>query len=392
MAVGNGASGGAKRARVADRTALLVWARSAGRCAMCASSLLDSEWGLVTVSIGELAHNVGATSGEGSPRGNSPMPVDERNREENLLLLCHACHRKVDAPENQGVYTVEVLRQIKKDHEDMVSAATDFASQHRTLVVVTDAVVRDSSAKASHRQIAQALVASRRAPYSVDGRPVRVTINLADPETDPWVWERGRLRIDEAVAKIRADTEPGHVDHVSVFALAPIPLLVYLGHVLDDKISVDVYRRARDDTDRAWCWPTERPDPPEFVTSVEPVDANAAEAVVLVSISGSVSYARIPESLKSFPRVDLRPSEVVPNLDCLNSPEAVVSFGAAWRGLLGRVEHDLPRVDRLHVFAAVPAPAAVAMGRYRSRSANPALVIYQRNINDTYSAAMEVDA
>jgi hypothetical protein len=290
------------------------------------------------------------------------------------------------------VYTVEVLRQIKKDHEDMVTAATDFATQHRTLVVVTDANVRDSSVKASHRQIAQALVASRRAPYSIDGRPVRVTIDLADSETDPWVWERGKQRIDEAVAKVRADTEAGHVDHVSVFAIAPIPLLVYLGHLLDDKIGVDVYRRARVDSDRAWCWPTEQSDPPKFVSSMEQVDADAAEAVVLVSVSGSVSRARIPESLKTLPRIELRLNELVPNLNRLDSPEAIASFGAAWRDTLGRVEHDLPSVDRLHVLAAVPVPAAIAMGRYRSRSANPALVIYQRNTKDTYIAALEIDA
>ena len=358
---------------------------------MCSNALLDNEWGEAAVSIGEIAHNVGATDGKRSPRGDSPIPLAERNHLENLILLCHACHRKIDAEENRGVYTVESLRGIKKVHEDMVAAATDFASLHRTLIVVTDATVRGAPVKASHRQIATALMAVRRAPYSVDGRQVRVEVDLRDSETEQWVWDRGKQRIDEAVARIRADTDPGPVDHVSIFAVAPIPLMVYLGHVLDDKIGVDVYRRARGDSDQVWCWPTESADPPVFETSVKRVDADALDAVVLISVSGTVSHERIPVELSTLPLIDLHPSGIKPSLDLLDSLEAVISFGRAWRQLLGMVEHDLPRVTRLHVFAAVPVPAAVSIGRYRSRSANPNLVIYQRATNDTYTPAVEID-
>lgn len=391
MAVDDGVSGDSKRVGVPERTARMVWARSAGRCAMCATALLDREWGDVTVSIGEIAHNVGATAGARSPRGDSPIPLSERNREENLFLLCHSCHRKIDAKENRGVYTVEALRRIKKTHEDMVTAATDFGSLHRTLVVVTDATVRGTPVMASHRQIAAALVASQRAPFSIDGRQVRVAIDLRDSETESWAWERGKQRIDEAVAKIRIDTEPGRVDHVSVFAVAPIPLLVYLGHVLDDKVGVEVYRRARVDSDRMWCWPIEAAESPVFEMNIEDADGEATEAVVLVSVSGTVSRERIPAELSAFPVIDLRPSGIVPRLDLLDSPESVASFGEAWRHLLGTVEHDLPRVARLHVLAAAPVPAAVSIGRYRSRSANPNLVVYQRESNEMYTAAVEID-
>lgn len=357
---------------------------------MCARSLLDSEWGNVTVSLGQLAHNVGATTGPSSPRGDSAIPMQDRNREENLLLLCPDCHRKVDAPENSGIYTIEVLCEIKKQHEDMVAAATDFATQHRTLVVLTNATVRGSAALASHRQIAQALAAARRAPYSVDGRQVRVEIDLSDNETDEWVWERGKQRINEAVAKVRADTDSGHVDHVSLFALAPIPLLVYLGHVLDDKIEVDIYRRARGNSDRVWCWQEDSTEPPLFKLSFKRANTTSVEAVVLVSVSGTVSQTRIPDTLKDLPLICLHPDKATPKLDLLDTPAAIDSFARTWRDLFGHIEQDLPRAKRLHVLAAVPVPAAVAMGRYRSRSANPNLLVYQRQVNDTYVPAVEI--
>lgn len=357
---------------------------------MCASSLLDSEWGDVTVSMGELAHNIGATDSARSPRGQSTVPIAERNRPDNLLLLCHGCHRKVDSADNQSIYTVEVLREIKTAHEDMVTAATDFATQHRTLVVVTDATVRGTAIMASHRQIAHALIASGRAPYTVDGRQVRVVIDLVDSESDPWVWERGCARIDEAVAKLSSDTASGAIDHVSIFVIAPIPLLTYLGHELDDKYGVEVYRRARIDSDKSWCWPDTSPTPIEFTTTIEQADRSAGEAVVMVSVSGNVTRDRVPSTLAHLPILDLRPSGVTPNLDALPSRTDLMQFSAAWRALLAKVERELPGVRNLHVLAAVPAPAAVNMGRYRSRSVSPTFTMYQRTDNDTFAPVVEI--
>ncbi|MEV6100862.1 hypothetical protein [Nocardia sp. NPDC051981] len=60
------------------------------------------------------------------------------------------------------------------------------------------------------------------------------------------------------------------------------------------------------------------------------------------------------------------------------------------RQLLALVEQCLPRVCTLHVLAAVPAPAAVNMGRCRPRTISPTLVMYQRTDTDTFEAAVEI--
>lgn len=357
---------------------------------MCATSLLDCEWGDVTLSVGELAHNVGATDTPGSPRGRSEIPVTERNHPDNVLLLCHSCHRKIDNAKLRDLYTVDVLREIKSRHEDMVMAATDFATQHRSLIVTTRASIRGTTTKASHRQIAQALIEARRAPYSVDGRQIRIEIDLTDPESELWVWQRGCQRIDEAVARLEADTSGGAVDHVSIFALAPIPLLTYLGHRLDDKYGVEIHRRDRVDSDTAWCWPKDKKPDTEFTTSIDDSEPDAGEAVVLVSVSGTVTRDRIPLDLAKLPVLELHPDGALPSLDAIGSRADLERFSVAWRELLALVEQRLPQARTLHVLAAVPAPAAVNMGRYRVRGVSPALVMYQRTDTNTFEAAVEI--
>lgn len=96
-----------------------LFARSGNRCAF------PNCWRLLTadgsppdrlVVLGEIAHIV-AERPEG-PRGNWPMPLEDRNRAENLILLCNNHHQLIDS--QPQTYTVERLRAMKEAHEQRV--------------------------------------------------------------------------------------------------------------------------------------------------------------------------------------------------------------------------------------------------------------------------------
>ncbi len=95
--------------------------RSGGCCAFpeCRKPLtvLDPSTGEVTV-LGHVAHIV-AQQDDG-PRGDLRMDPKDRDRYENLVLLCTSHHQLVDAPANHATYTVERLRALRTDHEAWV--------------------------------------------------------------------------------------------------------------------------------------------------------------------------------------------------------------------------------------------------------------------------------
>lgn len=68
-------------------------------------------------TVGEIAHIV-ARSPAG-PRGNNPLPIAERDEYSNLILLCPTHHKIVD--ENEADWPIEVLQQLKEDHEKWVA-------------------------------------------------------------------------------------------------------------------------------------------------------------------------------------------------------------------------------------------------------------------------------
>lgn len=74
------------RKEPSGRTKCLVWGAAAGRCTFCNRPVLHNDDLGEPVPVGELAHNVGATSS--SPRGESHLDRDERAMPDNLLLVC----------------------------------------------------------------------------------------------------------------------------------------------------------------------------------------------------------------------------------------------------------------------------------------------------------------
>jgi hypothetical protein len=95
-----------------------LYGRSGNVCAFADCHMaLTSEGGAdPMVVLGEAAHIV-AESADG-PRGNSTLTPSERNRAENLILVCSRHHQLIDA--KPAAFTVEILKQMKLDHEAWV--------------------------------------------------------------------------------------------------------------------------------------------------------------------------------------------------------------------------------------------------------------------------------
>ena len=100
---------------ISTKTHKMLWGRSGNRCAMpgCRRVLYEDETLTDDASLlGEEAHIV-ARSPEG-PRGDSPLTEEERDKYDNLILMCRIHHRIID--DQPLEYTVDKLHKIKSDH------------------------------------------------------------------------------------------------------------------------------------------------------------------------------------------------------------------------------------------------------------------------------------
>jgi len=106
---------------ISDKDSKALWGKAAGRCSIpnCRKELtLDKELANEIILFGEMCHIVGEKNNIDSPRGLHIMPLKDRNKYENLILLCCNHHTIID--KDVDYYTIEKLLEIKKIHEDWV--------------------------------------------------------------------------------------------------------------------------------------------------------------------------------------------------------------------------------------------------------------------------------
>ncbi len=348
---------------------------------------------MLTVNLGELAHNVGRKKTSRSPRGLDELPIDQRNLAENLLLLCQKHHKVIDDQVARGEFTVEELRRIKSRHEDRIRNLTGLVDSDQTVIVRAVGDIRAGNVAVTEQVVWAAVFAhARRYPFfSLGYRGVGVEIDLRQipgEGTDAY-WQEGERRITSVInGQLRAGIEKDEVKHLSVFGLARIPLLALLGYNLDDKIPVDVYQKHRDGTE-SWSWDSEAE---QVMFEVARVREGAEDRVVLVlSLSGTIALADLPTDVTDGATIyEMRPVGITPNRDVLRSRASLDAFARCYHSFLSEIEREHPSVRSLPVFPSVPVSAAITLGRGLMRDAHPTLQIYDRE-GDGYTFALEIN-
>jgi hypothetical protein len=100
----------------------MLWGRAASRCSIpdCRRELVLDPSSIDDPSlVGEIAHIVAEE--KNGPRGESDLSCDQRNKYDNLILLCNVHHKQVD--DQPAQFTVQELKRLKLSHEAWVRSS-----------------------------------------------------------------------------------------------------------------------------------------------------------------------------------------------------------------------------------------------------------------------------
>jgi hypothetical protein len=239
----------------------------------------------------------------------------------------------------------------------------------RTVVVQLKARINGDTVDIPPSDVVKA-VAPR---YPMDRRGHIIDITAIHDEDDAYRVSRNTVR--QAIDRLY---EPGmdadKVHHLSVFALAPIPMLVYFGSCLTNKIPIQLHQRQRDTDD--WVW-KEDGAPVDYSIAVARRADDPTKVAVVLPLSGAISPERLPANIDdSFTIYELALAAQPPSTDFLRTREDLVRFATKYRELLGMIVGAHPRAPEIHFFPAVPAPIAIACGYHLLPKAQPPLLVY----------------
>jgi hypothetical protein len=372
----------------------ILWVRAGGRCTLCKAYLLEGDLSAKEVPLGEGAHVVGQKKSKKSARGMDDLPVTERDTVDNLMLACPTCHNEIDKQKVEGLIDVEFLRTKKREHEADIKQQTGLLKDRRTAIVRMAGEIRGREMEMPRDAAAEAVIrSSGRFPHfaeAYDRQGVEVDLRGLpgeEPLTDNY-YETAKAKIDRAVDnQIRPAIQQGLITHLSVFAFARLPLLVYLGARLDDGFPLDVYQRHR--SSGSWIWPDGDLTASFTVSAANDGDQGAAEGVLITNLSGTTPFTGLPLDLDRLPAwtldVDGDAAE-----DVFRSPADLAAFVETVRAFFTGLESTHKGIKKLHVFGALPLSSALSFGLcLKSVGLRPVVALYDRT-DAGYRYALEV--
>lgn len=365
------------RTKLAPKTQLEIWLRAGGRCEYpgCNAPLWQDTLTLARMNRAYLAHIV-ADRPDG-PRGHPVISEQLKDDPENIMLLCDMDHRRIDVADVAG-HPVELLQRYKREHEERIERQTGLQPNLRTHVVRLGTRIADRHGRVSYDQACQAVLPSR---YPAD--EVGLRLDLAEnqiSEEDEGFWALSMQYIDRRLAGYLDDnTGPGGrpLNHLSIFALAPIPVLIFFGRRLGDIVSADVYQRHRDTGD--WRWQPLGDEAFDYAIS-RPGDTagTTSRVAVNLSLSGTVLEAEIArvmgEDVPTYTMTIARPGR-----DFLRAKEQLELFSNEWSRLLTEIRANHGEECAIHLFPAVPCAIAVEIGRALLPKSDPRLLVYHHD-------------
>lgn len=359
-----------KRAgNASQQTITKLWAKAAGRCEYdgCNKLLYKDDLTSEDINRGFVAHII-AASPDG-PRGDVVLSAQLVDDIGNVMLMCHDHHRLIDH-EQVAEHTVDRLRAMKKKHEDRVREVSEIAAAKISVPVVYGTNIGKEAVSIPRRELAQAMLPDNYPTENV------VTIScqnsgLHDSQELFWQAEVAQLeqKYNEFLKPLIGKED---IDCVSVFALAPQPLLVKLGTMLSDLHKVKVYQKHREPDTWKWQEITE----PNPIRIVRPQDTSKTPVLVF-----SLSAKAISNRVRNRFGDDASIWEVTaedPNNDMLRSADQLAEFRQLTRKVLDDINAS-SGFDSVKVFMAMPAACAVELGRVLMPKADKKLVLFDKN-------------
>jgi len=349
----------------------ILWAKAAGRCQFDGHNRLLYKSAVTneSLNLAEMAH-IYAFS-EAGPRGHGKLKAKPKklNGINNLLLVCDSCHKKIDR--NPGKYTAKLLKSWKEKHESRVRNVTGISPEKKRHVILYGANIGSENSPVNYDEAVSAMFPEA---YPADDKPILLSTNSynRDDGRSFWLAEAESLRngFQTLLFPLTKDAENARF---SIFALAPQPLLILLGSLLTDKISVETYQLQREP--KTWKW---QDSPKNFHFTVNRPDKTNGPPVLILSLSDNISKRRIHAPLGR--KVTIWEVTIEkPQNDFLKSKVQLSEFRRCLRSLMVEIKKMHGQNALLSIFPAIPVSCAVELGRIRMPKADMPWMVYDHN-------------
>lgn len=359
---------------IPEKIKFRLWGKAAGRCQYsgCNRPLWLDSLTKAEFNTAYIAHII--ADKPNGPRGHPELSKQLKSDISNLMLMCDEHHRLIDREDVAG-HPVERLRAMKAEHESRIELLTSIQEEKQSHVLLYGANIGEHSAPLSWKNAAMAMVPSY---YPAESTALELGLknsSFQDSQDNFWDIERDHLHANFA-KMIKSRIANDDIQHLSVFALAPQPLLIELGRLLSDIPDTEIFQLHRE-PQQTWGWQNDGAQI-EFVLT-QPEGAVQSNIVALkLALSATVTDTRIQDILGSdVPIWSITANN--PHNDILRHRDDLGELRSLLRQTFDRIKAAHGENAEIHVFPVLPVSAAVEVGRTWMPKADLPMVVYDQN-------------
>lgn len=362
-----------KRPKIPDPIKLKLWVTSGGRCEFPGCNKIVWRDGLTLKedNFAHMAHLVAASPN--GPRGDATLSPKLAEDFSNLMLVCFD-HSKLIDGKNKSDFTLDYLRTYKKKHEERIHMQTAVSPDMASTVVRFMANIGERPVDISLSQAYQAIFPR----FPLDEKGILLDFTNKQGRGGRSFWKEFA---NDIATQIKTSFSLGNdrkrLEHLSIFALAPMPLLMHFGNKIGNMIASDIYQKHRDTND--WNWKKEpRVDKFSYIVK-RPTGKNKSKKITLIiSLSGKILLNEVKKIIPDAHSV----YEITiknPSVEFLKHKSRLEKFRKEYRNLITEIREKHGAGCEIHLFPAVPAPIAVMCGRELLPKIDPKILVYDND-------------
>lgn len=353
-----------------ESTIRMLCAKSAGICQFegCPEKLFFDNVTTKEFNSSFVAHIV-ASSPEGT-RGSKERSHLLSDKLENLMLMCAKHHRMIDDPATgASEYPESFLLEMKREHEESIDRYSSILAVPKTEIIHFSSPIKGRIVHINYVDTRQAVLP--------DMQPIReycMSINISSiyPGTEGRHWNDLNAQL-EYKYKIELQNILTQSEHtISLFPLAPMPLLIKLGALIGDKCNLSVFQKYR--APDTWKWQSLE------ITNeytLEKYENEMGESIALnISLTDDINNDRI--RAVTNPKVIYKIKATRLGVDSIRSAADLSAFWHIYQRVCDEVTNNHNK-QQLDVFLAAPASAAFEVGRRRMPVVHPSLIVFDDN-------------
>ncbi len=346
-------------------TERMLWAVSAGICEFkgCQNKLFCHHVTKEHVNLSEKAH-IYAFS-EGGKRASLLRFTSKINDIDNLMLVCDRCHKLIDSEDTN--YSAEELIAMKKEHEERIARLVSIKPDLQSEVIIYNANIANKAIKISDYAANSGIIPEH---YPARSNPINFSPDLKLFDNEDHYWGVMAEHLEKEWAQYESIVRD---KHISLFAIAPQPLLFKLGTLINRNYNVDVHQ-SQGAIDN-WKWRCDK-QTAKIQTELIQAISKSDDVIVTFELTAKLSEEEIRSEFGNGKVY--RITTPICNPEIIKSWRDLRAVMDEYRNVLNAIREKHGKDIRIKLVPIAPVSVSIEAGR-KTMKGDPVIVLYDRN-------------